>query len=65
MVKVVYVGGFDVVEIEHPVGRLMRVVRGEPVELPSRLAHSLLEQEIWEPAPKPSPQVKDGGGDAS
>lgn len=64
MVKVEYVGGFDAVEIEHPVGRVFTVRRGEPVELPARLAERLLEQEIWRAVPLPAPAVK-GGGDAS
>ena len=42
--RVRYVGPFDAVEIEHPLGRMMRVERGEVVRLSARLADLLLEQ---------------------
>lgn len=39
-----YVGPFDAVEIEHPVGGKLRVERGDVVRLPARLAVPLCRQ---------------------
>lgn len=42
--RVRYTGPFEAVEIEHPLGRRLRVERGEVVRLPARLAVPLLRQ---------------------
>jgi len=54
LVKVEYIGPFDVVLIEHPVGADFEIERGVPVELPGRIASSLCEQvDCWRLVPQP------------
>ena len=61
LTKVTYVGGFDAVELEHPVGSMMAIKRGETVELPARIAGAppegddpgsglLAQPDNWSPA---------------
>jgi len=48
--SIIYVGGSDAVDIAVN-GAAVTCVNGEPVELPTEIAESLLEQDIWQPAP--------------
>lgn len=73
LIKVTYVGSFDAVEIEHPVGAMLAVKQGETVELPARIAGTppdgdepgtglLAQADNWRPAQaaKPKTTPKDG-----
>lgn len=60
-VKVVYVGPFEAVDVEHQVDRPWAgtAYRGTPIDVPAHVADGLLEQPSnWQPAPTAAPKVQ-------
>lgn len=59
--RVKYVGREDAVEIEHPAGQWQTVKRLGHIDVPTKLAGSLLEQEDnWQAVDPPAPTTKKG-----
>ena len=58
MTKIVFVGESSARDIVVP-GGAIHAVKGEPVDVPDDIAKSLLEQDIYEPAPAVTKKEKD------